>query len=342
MISEPFLSVIIPVYNAEQYLQECLDSILNQTLSDYEVILVDDGSTDSSPAICDRYAALHDNVLVLHQTNQGQSSAREAGFSISRGTYIAFADSDDRVDSHMYGDLCRLARTHHADIIHCDFTAVMPDREKVCAVPYKPGLYHKQMLQEQVYPNMIYSGTFFSFHVAPNIWNKLFRRELLARHLFQVPHDIRNGEDFPVTFACMLDAESVYFTDKPYYYYISRPDSMCRKITSKELRSLYRLFDVLDDMLTPSAFPCLKPQLAYFTVYQMLLYAIPVMQEMSASGADEKELLALFREISSDRHIAEAVRLVRIRDINGIRNRLFVCGIRLHLYPLIRIAVTPG
>ena len=98
MSSTPFLSIIVPIYNAEQYLEECLDSILCQELTDYELILVDDGSTDSSPAICDHYASSHSQVQVLHQQNQGLPGARQAGFAMATGEYIAFVDSDDRVD----------------------------------------------------------------------------------------------------------------------------------------------------------------------------------------------------------------------------------------------------
>ena len=89
MSSTPFLSIIVPIYNAEQYLEECLDSILCQELTDYELILVDDGSTDSSPAICDHYASSHSQVQVLHQQNQGLPGARQSGFAMATGEYIA-------------------------------------------------------------------------------------------------------------------------------------------------------------------------------------------------------------------------------------------------------------
>lgn len=342
MSNEPFLSIIVPVYNAEKYLEECLDSILCQELTDYELILVDDGSTDSSSEICDRYAAAHGQVRVLHQENKGLPAARQAGFALSHGKYIAFADSDDRVDRHMYPDLCALARQYQADIIHCDFTAVMPSKQKVCAVPYKPGYYDKKMLQEQVYPNMLYSGTYFTFNAAPNIWNKLFCRELLAKHLMQVPHDIRNGEDLLVTYPCLLDADSVYFTNVPYYYYISREESMCHSVTVAQLHKLFLLFDTVERTFDTDRYPFLKPQLAYYTVYQTLLYVIPVMQEMRASGQKSAAVRALFQEIESRPFIANAMHAIRPSDLNGRRNKLFVYGFRLHLFALIWLATKPA
>lgn len=342
MSNEPFLSIIVPVYNAEKYLEECLDSILCQEQTDYELILVDDGSTDSSSEICDRYAAAHRQVRVLHQENKGLPAARQAGFALSHGKYIAFADSDDRVDRHMYPDLCALARQYQADIIHCDFTAVMTSKQKVCAVPYKPGYYDKKMLQEQVYPNMLYSGTYFTFNAAPNIWNKLFCRELLAKHLMQVPHDIRNGEDLLVTYPCLLDADSVYFTNVPYYYYISREESMCHSVTMAQLHKLFLLFDTIERTFDTDRYPFLKPQLAYYTVYQTLLYVIPVMQEMRASGQKSAAVRALFQEIEARPFIANAMHAICPSNLNGRRNKLFVYGFRLHLFALIRLATKPA
>ena len=341
MSSTPFLSIIVPIYNAEQYLEECLDSILCQELTDYELILVDDGSTDSSPAICDRYASSYSQVQVLHQQNQGLPGARQAGFAMATGEYIAFVDSDDRVDSRMYPAMCQLAKQYRADIIHCDFTAVMPTKEKVCAVPYEPGFYDKQRLMESVYPNMIYSGHFFTFNAAPNIWNKLFRRELLAKHLCKVPLAIRNGEDFLVTYPCMLDAESIYFTDVPYYYYISRAESMCHTITMQQLERIFLLFETIESNFDTATYPFMKTQLDYYRVYQTLLYALPIMQEMYSAPGGKKQIRKLFHEITEKSYIYSSIKHVKPANLTGIRNKLFVYGAKMHFFPLILIAARP-
>ena len=204
MPATPFLSIVIPVYNAEKYLACCLDSILAQDYSDYEVILVDDGSTDRCPSLCDAYAAADPRIHCLHQPNSGHTAARQNGVKASRGQYIAFVDSDDWVSPEMYRRMCTAAKDTHADLIHCNFTAVMPDKEKLCDIPFPAGFYDKTQLIETVYPNMIYFGTYFVFGIAPNLWNKLFRRELFERYLFRLHHNIIVGEDGPITYACML------------------------------------------------------------------------------------------------------------------------------------------
>ena len=167
MPATPFLSIVIPVYNAEKYLACCLDSILAQDYSDYEVILVDDGSTDRCPSLCDAYAAADPRIHCLHQPNSGHTAARQNGVKASRGQYIAFVDSDDWVSPEMYRRMCTAAKDTHADLIHCNFTAVMPDKEKLCDIPFPAGFYDKTQLIETVYPNMIYFGTYFGV----SFWN---------------------------------------------------------------------------------------------------------------------------------------------------------------------------
>lgn len=349
MANTPYLSIIVPVYNASTYLRDCIDSILAQkvantdtttaeTFSDYELILVDDGSTDQSGAICDEYAAHTDRIVVIHQPNQGHTAARQAGFKAAHGTYIAFVDSDDQVAPEMYSHMTALAKETNADIIHCDFEAVMPTKRKVCDTPFKPGLYSKDKLLTDIYPQLIYSGTFFTFGAAPNIWNKLFKKDLLNQNLFAIPHEILNGEDLLLTYSCMLQADSVYFIDKPYYYYYSRPASMCRTVDLDRLRRNYVLFESMNRMLDTDKYPMLKNQIHYYTVYQMLLYALPVMHDMKQTSHSVKNMRSLCKEMLSNPQIHDAFRFVKTASVTGMRNRMFVLGIKLHFFPLLWIA----
>lgn len=122
----PKISVIVPIYNVEQYLNRCIDSVLNQTYADLEVILVDDGSPDNCPAICDDYAGLDARVKVIHKKNGGLSSARNAGLEIAQGDYIAFVDSDDWIDLGMYEALINLAEEYNADIVQSEYRFYRP------------------------------------------------------------------------------------------------------------------------------------------------------------------------------------------------------------------------
>lgn len=126
-IEKPLISVIVPVYNVENYMKKCIDSLLNQTLSNIEIILVDDGSTDTSSKICDEYARKYFRVKVIHKLNGGLGSARNAGMKEARGKYIGFVDSDDYVSETMYETLLDLAETNKADCAYCEFTRFWND-----------------------------------------------------------------------------------------------------------------------------------------------------------------------------------------------------------------------
>ena len=130
-MNKPKISVVVPVYNAERFLHKCVDSILSQSFSDLELILVDDGSPDNSGAICDDYARQDSRVKVIHQRNSGVSVARNRGIQEASGDYIGFVDSDDWIDSEMYAVLYQTAKKEHTDIVMCDSMTVYDDGRKV-------------------------------------------------------------------------------------------------------------------------------------------------------------------------------------------------------------------
>lgn len=336
MSANPFLSIIIPVYNTEYYLSYCLDSVLAQDFTDYEIILIDDGSTDDSSILCDRYAASHERIRCIHQANCGHTASRQHGVRVSRGRYIAFVDSDDWVSPQMYGLMCSAAKETDADIVHCDFTAMMPLKQKVCNVPFPAGLYSKEQLEETVYPNMIYFGTYFVFGVAPNLWNKLFKRELLEKYLFRLPHRIIVGEDGLITYGCMLEASSVYFYDKALYFYRSNPRSLCHQMDTKRLAENHTMFETYEQFIHPDSRPAIKKQLQYFFVYQSLLTFVPVFRMIRKKrGAFRQTFLAE----CDNPYIRDAFETVPLQEIKGLRNRLCAFCIRHRLPFLFRLFI---
>lgn len=334
MADKPFLSIIIPVYNTDKYLSYCLDSVLAQNFTDYEIILIDDGSTDDSPVLCDQYAAAHPRIRCFHQANCGHTATRQKGFRVSRGQYIAFVDSDDWVSPDMYGRMCTAARETGADIVHCNFTAVMPRSQKDCNIPFPAGFYSKEQLAETVYPNMIYFGTYFVFGVAPNLWNKLFRRDLLEKYLFRLPNSIIVGEDGLITYPCMLEASSVYFCDEAFYYYRSNPRSLCHQMNTKRLSENHTMFETYEQFIDSAAFPSIQKQLQYFFVYQSLLTFAPVFKTIRRKSGNFRQL---FLAECRNPYIMDAFRAVPVRDIVGLHNRLYALCIRHRLPFLFRL-----
>ena len=206
------ISVIVPVYNCEPYLPACLDSILNQTYSDLEIIVVDDGSTDGSPAICDAYTQKDARIRVIHQENQGVSVARNTGLDIASGEFIAFVDSDDTLEPDMYQLLMELAQTHQADIAHCGYKKVRLDgsSKDVCGTDVL-------LVQDSAEASKcLLRGQYF----VGSPWNKLYKR-----HLFQdIRFDptLKNNEDILVNVLVFQKAIKLVFWDAPKYHYYER------------------------------------------------------------------------------------------------------------------------
>lgn len=332
-MSNPFLSVIIPVYNAESYLPRCLDSLLAQTFTDFEAILVDDGSTDGSAAICDSYAERDLRFHCIHKENGGHTSARQAGLKQAKGAYAAFVDSDDWIAPAMYRTMCGAAMDTGADMVCCNYTAVTPKGDILCRASFADGLYEKAQLETQVYPRMLYSGTYFTYGEAPNLWNKLFRRELLEKNLNRVPLSLRLGEDALISYICLLESSRVYFCGDFFYYYQSTASSLTHSMDESRLRENRTLFDAFLDIIDFSLYPCMERQLQFYIVYQCLLTFVPVFSSLSGSS---KKLRALFRDECGYPPVKEAFRAVRIHRIKGLHNRLYAFFIRHRLYGLFR------
>lgn len=151
----PKVSIIVPVYNAEKYLQECVESVLCQTLSDIELILVDDGSTDSSPTLCDQYAAQDRRVKVIHKPNGRAASARNAGLRAASGEYVAFVDADDWISPDMYEKMLQT----NADVTLCDYVRFQGEKLFPFTQPnVAAGFYNKAQIREKIYPHLVMDG----------------------------------------------------------------------------------------------------------------------------------------------------------------------------------------
>lgn len=329
-MSTPFLSIIVPVYNVEPYLACCLDSILAQTFADFEVLLIDDGSTDASGTICDDYAKKDSRIRCFHKENGGLVSARQYGFSPAQGEYVTFVDSDDWIDPSMYQAMCGAAKETEADTVCCNYTAVTPEKKIERRDFCKPGSYNKQMLEEQIYPQMLFSGSFFHYGVSPSLCNKLFRRTLLEKHIYNVPLSVKLGEDALVSYICLLDSNVVYFIDESYYFYRSNGSSLTHYMNQSRLLENHFLFDTFGKI---HRHPCMERQLLYYYAYQCLLTLPPVFQNALEAGQNFK------KDFLSECHyppIQRAFHSVRISDITGFHNKAYAFCIRHRLYHLFR------
>lgn len=226
---KPVVSVLVPVYNVSKYLRQCLDSLVNQTLKDIEIVCVNDGSTDSSAAILEEYAAADERIVIVNKPNGGLPSARNAGLDVARGKYIGFVDGDDFADPDMYRKMYNAARADGADIVVCGGHP-FPEEEKAPA-----------WLKDTLSPRDISyrSGgidTLFTERGAkPFLWRDLVRRELVEKNNFRLDEDIVVGEDQAFQFKIFSAAKRVTFiSDKLYNYRYSRPESIMNESQYKD------------------------------------------------------------------------------------------------------------
>ena len=213
------VSIIIPVYNAEHTLERCVDSVLGQEFTDFELLLVDDGSSDGSPALCDRYAAQDSRVRVIHKENGGVSAARNAAMDLAEGEFLQFLDSDDWITPDATKLLLRSAREHQCDLVIADFYRVVGDR-----VSHKGGIEEDRVLsQEEFAGHMMENPADFYYGV---IWNKLYRRSITEAHHLRMDTAISWCEDFIFNLEYIRHAQRFYALKAPIYYYVKTKGSL--------------------------------------------------------------------------------------------------------------------
>ena len=230
-MTTPLISVIVPVYRVEEYLERCVKSILSQTYKNLEVILVDDGSPDQCPAICDACAEKDVRVKVIHQENKGLSGARNAGIDAASGEYLAFVDSDDYVSPHFIEELYQLLQDTGCAIGQCRFSYVKGDglvEEGDSAF----CIYRGESLMEQLYGPEEKATCFV---VA---WNKLYRAELFKETGIRYPEG-RIHEDEATTYRLFHEAKKLAFLDRALYgYYTENGGSITSVFSAKRLQWL--------------------------------------------------------------------------------------------------------
>lgn len=244
--SDPMLSVIVPVYNVEKYLDRCLESVLRQSYTNMEIILVDDGSTDHSGMICDRYAVNDSRIKVIHKKNGGLVSARKAGLKTAGGNYIAYVDSDDWIASDMYKSLIRLMLESGADLATSGCVREYGNYSVVQREKMQPGIYEKEKLVKKFLKKMISTELFFNTNVIFTAWNKIYRKELAERCQNTVDDFINIGEDVALSYACFLNAEKIAVSGKNFYHYCIRNDSIMGKKKEDEIVRYQILFQHME------------------------------------------------------------------------------------------------
>ena len=300
-----YFSVIVPVYGIEDCLCDSVDSILNQSFEDFELILVDDGSPDKCPDICDAYAEKNGRVRVIHKENGGQADARKAGLQLAKGKYIVYIDGDDMVEESMLEDACKLIEKYHVDIVSFAYTSgTGSDRaaySRAICEPVAEGYYDKERMEREIYPKLLsdkYSKAMFY-----TLWMKAIKRELIYSCQMDVDSRSRLCEDIMCIVPAYLKADRIYISHKVEYYYRYRPESSGRLFQTSKFYELILGLQFFEKL--PVSYAC------DFSG-QIDRYALSIsfnMLDAAAKGGDREQLSEICRYFEDPvlkRHISDA------------------------------------
>lgn len=261
------VSVLVPIYNTAQFLTECIESIINQTYSNLEIILVDDGSQDESFKICEYYANLDSRIKVIHQENRGLVSARIKAIEEASGEYVLCVDSDDYIDTDMIENMVKQQMQYNADVV-C--TGYIKEKET--------GSYQREnYLESGAYSNdklnnlrskLIYSGTFYQPGIMPFICNKLVERNIYKLFQSTVPLEITRGEDVAVMFPLLLKANCVVIDNEiKSYHYRKNKTSICHTVDSEHFKHKKILFEYLKNKIPDEEY---REQLEFYELFGII------------------------------------------------------------------------
>lgn len=286
-MDEKLVSVIIPAYNIEDYIGRCLDSIISQTYKNLEIIVVDDGSRDYTGEILDNYAKKDRRIKVIHKENGGVSSARNKGIEAAEGDYIGFIDGDDLIEPEMYKTLVDLLEEENADIAHCGYQMVFPDR-----IDYYHNTGKKKIQTTEEGLKDLLSGEM----IEPGLVNKLYKKELIKN--CRLNETVKINEDLLMNYQLFkLSQKSVYYDITPYSYMIrSSSDTGANSLITKREDSLRVLNQIKDDCINNNLLSIIYKRY----IYLLMAICRDGLKDKSYMKYQKKQRKQLKKELKTD------------------------------------------
>ncbi len=331
----PMVSMIVPVYNSEKTLSRCIDSILNQTYRDFELILLNDGSTDTSGEICDAYAKRDSRVRVVHKENTGVSDTRNRGIDLARGEYLQFLDSDDWITPDATALFVRTATEQQCDMVISQFYRVIGEH-----VSQKGAIDEDGLMDRSTYANhMMQKPADFYYGV---LWNKFYKRSIITEHRLRMDQSISWCEDFMFNLEYVRHTQTIYAMKVPVYYYVKTKGSLVSQGMSmkKMIRMKRTVFACYNDFYK-DVFDEAEYEKRRIQIYRFLIEAAgdgevaPLIlpgsyrlgAERTSVSTAVQEGEGFFFDIYRERKLQE-----RLFDAIALKNELQVADIKLLYY----------
>lgn len=269
------ISVIIPIYGVEPYLEQCIQSVRNQTYKNLEIILVCQDSGDRCPQICERHASEDERIKVIRPLNTGLDYARKQGMRVATGKYVGYVDGDDWIEPNMYEELLKYAYEYDVDVVESGVIDSWIDVEKNRTTYLEEGCYKGIDFIEKVEPKLLYSGIFFEHGISPYMWSKLFLKDKIM--VYQMKEGLTNKvcNDVMVSLPCIAEAKKLYISHNCYYHYRIRNDSLKRKYQKDVGENMVKCYPDLFSRFSKSALCDKKDKQINSFVLYWLLYRAP-------------------------------------------------------------------
>ena len=235
---EALVSIIIPIYNVEKYLEKCIKSIINQTYRNLEIILINDGSTDESANICEKYKNQDNRIVFINKKNGGAASAKNEGLKVAKGDYITFVDSDDFIELDMIEYMVNTIKKYNSDIVQCNFTNLYKNTEK----------FKQDKIIEQKITSKDFLELFLTKWDSSLFWNKLFKREVIENIFFKEGRCI---DDEFFTYKCVINSKNIVTSNKIVYNYrmrksgVMKSESSQKQILKDRIDYLYERYELV-------------------------------------------------------------------------------------------------
>lgn len=305
----PFFSIIIPVYNTESFLNKCIESILSQSFTDFELILIDDGSTDNSLSICKKFEDIDYRVSVtIHSENKGLCKTRDDGLDIAKGEYIIWIDSDDYIDENRLKAIHSEIQRSNCDVVITKYIHECENGKKIYFSDSIPDGFYSGEDYEKLKPHIMeYNKKTGMRNIHTVLWNKAFKRDLMKVSKGKIPSSVKIGEDTPRTFTALLMAKSISLINDCSYHYVQRPGQMMKVRYEADYwenaMSIYSLIRDINNEYGLSLY-----DIDYEINQNICIDSLnSVIMEINHSGHERDAIIKRVREICTSEYFGKAV-----------------------------------
>lgn len=335
------ISVIVPVYNVEAYLRQCVDSLLRQTWQELEIILVDDGSRDSSGAICDEYAAAYDKIRVIHKANAGLGMARNTGLDCAAGEYVIFVDSDDYPEPDMVSILYRRMAECQVDMCKGGFRRFSEQGQTCYMVRYENAVYPGERARTEFYPRLIGSLPERKDSIEMCVWGAIYNMELIRRNRIRFPSERELiSEDLVFNTEYMQYANGACTVSDIVYNYRINANSLTQRYRADRFEACCHLYLTMQQRLTELCYDEMTMLRLHrmFFIYIMMCIS---QEKRRVSGFSPAKSISNIARICSDECVRTAIKEYPVKRL-GIRQQVFLNLIRWNLAPVLYLCGNLG